>query len=160
LHNQIWSDPRYGSIEKLRGMRNQVVFQLKTAQKELRKSFGMPSRRAARGDHPDQELEFSLGEQRRRDEVSRALLQSLLLGLQYAPGPDHLAVHAGSFGGGDNGPELIALIESTIHPEHWDVNGGPGHIHYYRPVMALIVRASSVTHDDLGGFLQQLRDNQ
>lgn len=164
LHQQIWSDPRYASIEKLRGMRNRVVFQLKAAQKEIRKSLGEPrlsgKQRPDEVAREDEHRSDSFGDQQARTaELEDAMFQSLLLGLLFAPGPGQIAVHGGAFGGDDYGPELIALIESTIHPEQWDTNGGPGHIQYYRPVMALVVRASSVDHDDLTDLLQGIRNN-
>ncbi len=158
LHNQIWSDPRYSLIEKLRGMRNKVVFELKTAQKVLRKkngaTNGIPVGSTSDGT-ASQQAAFATTSQNNRD----AWLDPLLIGLQYTPGPNQIAVHAGSFGGGDNGPELVSLIEATIHPEHWDINGGPGHIHYYRPVMVLIVRAGSVQHEDMSNLLEGLRES-
>ena len=157
LHNQIWSDPRYAEIEKLRGMRSKIVFELKAAQKELRKKFGKQGGKPTDADSDgtaSQRAAFASTSQNNRD----AWIDPLLIGLQYAPGTNQIAVHVGSFGGGDNGLELVALIEATIHPEHWDINGGPGHIHYYRPVMALIVRAGSVQHEDLAGLLEGLRD--
>jgi len=49
----------------------------------------------------------------------------------------------GAFGGGavrDHGEELVDLIRSTLHPDFWDVNGGPGSIVYYAPLQALVVR--------------------
>ena len=165
LHNQILGDPRYATIEKLRGMRSQVVFQLKAAQKVIRKSLAAAAKASVGGSRDE-----GAASQRRflspvadqtpdGDALRQELVNALLIGFAYTPGPDQIAVHAGSFGGGDYGPELIALIESTIHPEHWDTNGGPGNIYYYRPVMALVVRAGSVVHDDLTDMLQVLRDN-
>ncbi len=165
LHNQVWSDPRYAMIEKLRGMRNKLVFQLKAAEKDIRKSLpeGMgDSRGAARHKSFAGRSDFaSPGDDpsRSADGLRREMINALLLGLQYTPGPDQIAVHAGSFAGDDYGPELVALIEATIHPEHWDTNGGPGHIQYYRPVMVIVARAGSVTHDDTTDVLQRLRDS-
>lgn len=166
LHNQIWSDPRYASIEKLRGLRSRAVFQLKTAQKEYCKAFDIPlpnSKAAARSQttstNEATDSSTSVGDLLARSDTSRdCLLQSYLLACRAIPGPDQIAVHAGSFGGDSNALELVNLIEATIHPEHWDFNGGPGHIQYYRPVMALVVRAGQVVHDDMTDLLQGLRD--
>jgi len=63
-------------------------------------------------------------------------------------------------GGGaipDYGPALVSLIERTISPEFWDVRGGPGTIVYYQPLMALVVRATSEVHHNVGGALGGLR---
>ncbi len=57
----------------------------------------------------------------------------------------------------DHGPELVALIESTIDPQSWKTNGGDGVIHYYRPLRILVVTASSSVQDDLTNMLRNLR---
>lgn len=163
LHNQVWSDPRYSAIEQLRGLRSKLVFQLKAVQKDWRKkspssSLQQSSRSKADDGELSQRAALAAETQVSSLADSPGWLNPLLIALQYTPGPNQIAVHAGSFGGGDNGLELVALIEATIHPEHWDINGGPGHIHYYRPVMALIVRAGSAEHDQVSGLLQGLRE--
>lgn len=48
--------------------------------------------------------------------------------------------------------ELIDLIRTTIRPDHWDINGGPGSIGYYAPFHALVVTASSEVHWMVGGL--------
>jgi hypothetical protein len=65
----------------------------------------------------------------------------------------------GSSGNGlprDAGEELVELIRKTIAPSSWDVNGGLGTIHYWRPGRALVVRASDDVHEQIGGVLGQL----
>lgn len=52
---------------------------------------------------------------------------------------------------------LIDLIQTTIAPESWDVNGGRGSIGYYSPLQALVVRQTGEVHHELGGLLEQLR---
>ncbi len=57
----------------------------------------------------------------------------------------------------DYGPQLVALIQRTITPQFWDVNGGPGVIVYYAPLRLLVVRATSQVHGqirDLNGMLR------
>jgi len=40
---------------------------------------------------------------------------------------------AGGFGGADNDSNaLVDLIQQTIDPESWDINGGPGTIAIFR----------------------------
>jgi len=39
------------------------------------------------------------------------------------------------------GPDLIELIQRTISPEVWDVNGGNSSMVYYAPLRVLVVRA-------------------
>jgi len=69
------------------------------------------------------------------------------------------AAQSGRRGGAaaDDGDELVSLIESVIAPDFWDTNGGPGSIRYYKPLHALVVRATSEMHHSLGGVLKGLR---
>lgn len=57
----------------------------------------------------------------------------------------------------DYGPQLVELIQRTISPNSWDVNGGASTIQYWRPGMALVVRAPGDVHDELSPLLLQLR---
>src|SRR5205823_9827969 len=78
--------------------------------------------------------------------ASDSLAESLYLLNQTQGGPSQLL----GFGGGafpnDNGLALVELIERTINPAFWDVNGGPGTIVYYAPLQCLVVRATSEVH--------------
>jgi len=93
-------------------------------------------------------------------ELAEALSAHLQLASQTLGGPS--AVFAGAAGGGavvdDFGDELIDLITNTIHPSHWNTNGGPGSIVYFRPALALVVRASSEVHSDVRNVVGALRD--
>jgi hypothetical protein len=60
-------------------------------------------------------------------------------------------------GANDRAAELIELIQTTIAPDTWDVNGGNGSIYYYRPLHALVVRQTGEVHHQIGGLLQALR---
>lgn len=53
---------------------------------------------------------------------------------------------------------LIDLIQRTINPPIWDVNGGPASVGYFAPYQALVVRAPGEIHYELGGTLGQLRN--
>jgi hypothetical protein len=57
----------------------------------------------------------------------------------------------------DYGQHLVDLIQKTIAPSTWDVNGGLGTIYYWRPGRALVVRQTGEVHDNMGGVLDQLR---
>ena len=66
----------------------------------------------------------------------------------------------GANGGGiieSNANDLIRLIQSTIEPSFWDVNGGVGTIVFYAPLNALVVRATEDIHYKIGGSISQLR---
>jgi hypothetical protein len=57
----------------------------------------------------------------------------------------------------DYGDELVELIQTTIAPTTWDVNGGVGTIRYFRNLRVLVVRQTDETHEALGGLLGGLR---
>ncbi len=57
----------------------------------------------------------------------------------------------------DYGQHLVDLIQKTVAPSSWDVNGGPGTIYYWRPGRALVVRQRGEVHEETGGLLDQLR---
>lgn len=67
---------------------------------------------------------------------------------------------AGRGGGAaaDDGEALVDLIEQTIAPETWDINGGPGTIRYYSTWHALVVRQTDEVHDLVRGVVEGLRD--
>ena len=68
------------------------------------------------------------------------------------------------FGGGgaaqnanaDNGQQLVDLIQNTILPKSWDVNGGNGSIYYWQQQHAIVVRATGEVHDEISDTLDQL----
>jgi len=57
----------------------------------------------------------------------------------------------------DYGLQLVDLIQRTIAPSTWDVNGGPGTIYYWRPARALVIRQTDEVHGRIGDALQQLQ---
>ena len=57
----------------------------------------------------------------------------------------------------DFGPDLVDLIERTISPATWAINGGSGAVVYYAGRRALVVSAPGHVHDQVGGVLRQLR---
>jgi hypothetical protein len=61
-----------------------------------------------------------------------------------------------NFGPPDAGQQLVELIQRTIAPSTWDVNGGPGAIYYWSPGRALVVRQTSDVHGDVADFMDQL----
>lgn len=67
---------------------------------------------------------------------------------------------AGGAGGASqsDAQSLIDLIQATIAPSSWDVNGGQGSIVYWPLGQALVVRQTSEVHEQLGGVVGQLRN--
>lgn len=66
----------------------------------------------------------------------------------------------GSAGGGpqDDGQALVELIQATIAPQSWDVNGGPGTIIYWPAWHVLVVRQTDDVHEQIGGVVHALRN--
>lgn len=56
-----------------------------------------------------------------------------------------------------NAQELIELIQNTIAPHTWDVNGGHGVIRYFAPGQVLVIRQSGGVHGQVGDAIQNLR---
>lgn len=57
----------------------------------------------------------------------------------------------------DNGQALVELIQATISPASWDVNGGQSTIVYYAPRQALVVRAPAEVHSRTRRLLRDMR---
>jgi hypothetical protein len=64
----------------------------------------------------------------------------------------------GQQGLADYGLELVDLIQHTIAPQSWDINGGNGTIIYFAPRQAIVVRQTDDVHGDLSDVLRGLRD--
>jgi hypothetical protein len=98
----------------------------------------------------------------------RAVLAQQGLPRQGFPQP-RFAPNAAAFGFGpnrqggfqqqpaDHGQDLVELIQRTIAPSSWDVNGGQGAIVYFSPLRALVVRNRSEIHEQLGDVIGQMR---
>jgi hypothetical protein len=57
----------------------------------------------------------------------------------------------------DYGPDLVAIIQQTISPETWGINGGLGSVVYFSPLRVIVVSAPGTVHDQVGDLLVQLR---
>ncbi len=56
----------------------------------------------------------------------------------------------------DYGQALVDLIQTTISPKSWDVNGGNCTIYYWQQQHALVVRATGEVHGQISDALEQL----
>jgi hypothetical protein len=74
-----------------------------------------------------------------------------------AAGGQPAAPQAGVPGGIDYGPDLVDVIQRTISPATWDINGGNGSVVYFAPLRVLVVSAPGTVHDQVGDVLGQLR---
>jgi hypothetical protein len=54
-----------------------------------------------------------------------------------------------------NVAQLIDLIQNSIEPSSWQINGGPGTISFYEPTMSLVIRQTAEMHYQLGGYLSR-----
>jgi hypothetical protein len=73
------------------------------------------------------------------------------------PVPGGPPAGAGAAGNADYGPDLVDLIQRTISPGTWDINGGNGAIVYFSPLRVLVVSAPGTVHDQIDDVLGQLR---
>jgi hypothetical protein len=163
LHREILRDERYTTSDTLADYRIRLWSRLRRVQAELKRQL------ARSGNKSDRAAAADEGTLAPPDELSLAAAESLATSLsmldQSQGGPGFLMGSAGSahgaFGGGagsgDWGDELVDLIEQTINPAFWDVNGGPGTIVYYAPLRCIVVRATSEMHGSVGGILGGLR---
>lgn len=93
----------------------------------------------------------------RKRPATIAIDQAVLAQLAQAAAPQNQAPNNAPIVGGDYGPQLIDLIQRTISPRSWAVNGGASTIQYWRPGMALVVRAPQDVHAEIGPLVGQLR---
>jgi hypothetical protein len=63
-------------------------------------------------------------------------------------------------GGGEiaRAAELIELIQNTIAPDSWDINGGNGSIRYFSLLRVLVVRQTGEVHHQIRSGLSQLKN--
>jgi hypothetical protein len=57
----------------------------------------------------------------------------------------------------NNGQALVELIQTTISPDSWDVNGGQSTIVYFAPRQVLVVRAPGEVHSRTRRLLRDMR---
>ena len=154
LYRELASDPRLESSDTLKSDKAKLWSRMTRIKRELQQRVARQSGEAA-GRAPSE------AESQAIQEATVSLAAQMSYSNYTLGGPSYVLAHSGAaFGGGtvnDYSQELIELIERTISPNFWDTNGGPGSMFYYRPLMALVVRATSEVHGDVGGLLEALR---
>jgi len=60
-------------------------------------------------------------------------------------------------GAADGGEALVELIQKTIAPATWEINGGKGTIYYFHQRKVLVIRQTSEVHGEMGGLIDGLR---
>ena len=149
IYREILEDPRLATSDTLKKYKAKLWSRMTRVKEDLQRQI---DREDARRD-PEQLAAV--------EAASRSLADQMSLMNYTMGGPAYVFEQSGgAMGGGavtDHGQELIELIERTIKPDFWDTAGGPGSIFYFRPLMALVVSATSEVHDNVGGLLHALR---
>ncbi len=153
VYREILEDPRLPASDTLKKYKAKLWSRMTRVKEQLQ-------RRQAREDR-QQDSETGHAQRAALEAASRSLADQVSTMNYTMGGPSYVFEQGGgALGGGavnDHGQELIELIERTIKPDFWDTAGGPGSIFYYRPLMALVVSATSEVHDNVGGLLHALR---
>ena len=148
LYREIASDPRRLASPTLERYRIQLRSRLLQIQARLKRKL------AREKSGPPRPVSLA-------EATTDALIDQMSLVGASAGGPSQLFSSRGAFGGAavrpDYGLALVELIQTTIQPDFWDVNGGPGTIVYYAPLHALVVRATSEVHHKIGGAVKVIR---
>jgi hypothetical protein len=156
LHRQIVADARYATSDVLKEYRARLWSRLTKIKTEQKQQLAREARGGER-----QALLDDVATIESADAVSLAAADTLATSLSLLDATQGGAGPLLAYGGAAVAPnlsvELIALIERTINPTFWDVNGGPGSIVYYAPLQCLVVRATSEIHGHVGGAIGGLR---
>lgn len=155
LYREILDDPRLPTSNTLKEYKGRLWSRLTRVKKDAQAKIRREAKSRDKVDLADEAVLASL------NATTQSLADQLTLVGWTMGGPAGVLSQTGAAGGGvgppDFGPDLVDLIQRTIQPEFWDVNGGPGTIVYYRPLHCLVVRATSEVHHRLGGTIGALR---
>lgn len=163
LHREVVGHPKFGSNPQLDSVRARIAFRLKAVARDLEKQLERTQEQLASKAAPPSANESSRAltpaSRRSSFEVNlQSLRQAYCLDVLVGGPSQYLGYLPGNFAPPwDHGQELVNLIESTILPEFWQVNGGNGRIHYYQPLRILVVSGTSEMHDNLTDLLRRLR---
>lgn len=172
LYNELKRDPRLPLSDTLQTYKAELWSRLSRIQTQLQRRFS----REAKAKRPASDaLGSPATHQASRSLASHVDLVAASLGgpigllghTRYGSGDPEASSSAGKTPGAsaaiggrggaagppDFGPALVELIQRTIAPDSWDVNGGPGTIVYYPAFHCLVVRASGEVHEAIGGVL-------
>ncbi len=160
LFVELKHDPRLELSPTLTQYKTRLWSRLTSVKKKLEQQIAREKRLADRDRSPD-DIAAEQAAIEQADQAAESLAEQLTLISYSMGGPGQLfADSSGAFGGGgasDNGQALVELIQRTIAPDFWDVNGGPGSIVYYAPLKVLVVRATGEVHRKIGGAAEALR---
>jgi len=174
LYLRVVSDPRFYRSQVLQGNRGRIAAKLQKARRAIEKQARNVDRKSIAG---SPQTRHDSGAIEPMAEQSATIIESAVIDKQWlllahaaggtAPSLYHSSglhgasghFYRGRAGGliGDNGGQLLDLIQTIIHPDFWGLNGGPGRAYYYQPLRILVVRATQRVHDDLHSLLLRLR---
>lgn len=169
LYLRVVGDPRFARSKVLQANRGRIAAKLQQAAKKIKRldvDTNRESTRSTRNRQPE-----SWVEPNPEAFVTRVIDQQLCLsahamgatgpamyfasGMHGTSGYVNQQRMAGNLG--DLGPALLQLIQSVIHPDFWNVNGGSGRAHYYQAQRVLVVTATMRVHEDMTSLLNRLR---
>ena len=169
IYREIVSDQRLARSKELQNYQQQLHRRLtwlkRDLQAKIKKQHAEIRRHLVRnGQKPDKATITKLIENDQPsmddfNDLADRISQQLTFANQTTGGPTHVFAYASGRWAGppDNGPALVRLIEDTISPEYWERNGGPGRIHYYKPLMIIVVTANMEVQHDMSRLLKTLR---
>jgi len=154
LYQELASDSRLETSDQLKNYQSKLWSRMTRIKRELEQQVARQAGKAPGRAPSEAELQAV-------QDAAVSLAAQMSYSNYTLGGPAYVLSQSGAaFGGGavnDHAQELIDLIQRRIRPNFWDVSGGPGSMFYYRPLMALVVRATSEVHGDVGGLLGALR---
>ena len=166
LHREIVGDSRYFTSDVLKEYRGKVASRLMKVKQELKAKIAREQKRGGKTVDPANATDAAEpADSPLADEATATFGSQLALVGYSSGGPVQFLLPSGRTAGGaagggvvgDFGPDLVDLIQRTISPRFWDVNGGPGTIVYYRPLYCLVVRATGEIHGQVGDLADGLR---
>jgi hypothetical protein len=150
LYREMAAHPQHDRSVLLRKLGLQVRSRLDKVRDLIARRSSQPERRT-------NTLNVSLAD--RAVPESRVLAQQI--GVPGGPAAGQIgqpaAAQAGAVGMIDYGPDLVELIQQTISPATWDINGGNGAVVYFAPRHAIVVSAPERVHEQIDDVLGQLR---
>jgi hypothetical protein len=148
LYREMATHPERATSDSLKQLGMQVESRLRTVREKIQRTASAQHRLAKKSDSP-----------RKFARSPRVLAQQAAppAAGQGAAANPAAANPPTSAQSADFGLELVELIQATVSPATWDINGGPGAIVYYSPLRVLVVNAPSDVHEKVGGAVGQLR---
>jgi hypothetical protein len=166
LYREVVRDPRLPLSDTLKEYKTTMYGRLTRSVTEIKGHLAREKRNAPKNKKGSENSGVLASPEASLSMASQLALMSYSMGgpaklfAEGAAGSQGSGSQAGALGGPamtDYGQDLIDLIQRTIAPDSWDVNGGPGSIVYYPGLMALVVRATTEVHGETAFLLDALR---